>query len=201
MARARAEADKGKHWAETEFSDARTDAEKGWAFLQHASLIQKLAAGVGALFLLIGILGFIPGITHRMGHISFAEHHSDAKLFHLFQVSVLHNLIHLGTGALGLAASRKASWARLFLIGGGIVYLIFTLYGGVVDRATDWNFVPFNRNDNWLHLGLGAGMIALGAVGLAAGQQKLESRVAAGREAGQAGQAGREPFTARARRA
>jgi hypothetical protein len=181
MARARADAEKGKQWAETEFADARTEADKGWAFLQHASLIQKLAAGVGALFLLLGILGFIPGITHRMGDISFAEHHSQAELFHLFQVSVLHNLIHLATGTLGLAASRKASWARLFLIGGGIVYLIFTLWGGVVDRATDWNFVPFNRNDNWLHLGLGAGMVALGALGLAAGEQKLESPMHAGR--------------------
>ena len=39
------------------------------------------------------------------------------------------------------------------------------LYGVVVDHDSDANFVPVNDADNWLHLGLGIGMIALGLVG------------------------------------
>ena len=50
------------------------------------------------------------------------------------------------------------------LIGGGAIYLLLTVYGWVVDRHDDANFVPVDGADNWLHLVLGAGMIALALV-------------------------------------
>lgn len=58
--------------------------------------------------------------------------------------------------------ARTASTARAFLIGGGAVYLVLWLYGLVVDKASAANFVPVNAADDWLHLGLGVGMIGLG---------------------------------------
>jgi hypothetical protein len=36
------------------------------------------------------------------------------------------------------------------------------VYGLAIDHDTDANFVPLNDADNWLHLGLGAGMVLLG---------------------------------------
>ena len=36
------------------------------------------------------------------------------------------------------------------------------LYGLVVDQSSGANFIPLNGADNWLHLFLGIGMIALG---------------------------------------
>jgi hypothetical protein len=50
--------------------------------------VQKSAAIVGVVLLLVGVLGFIPGITTNFGDLSFAGHHSDARLFGLFQVSI-----------------------------------------------------------------------------------------------------------------
>lgn len=124
--------------------------------------VQTAALTVGIIFLLIGLLGFIPGITTNYGEMQFAGHESDARLLGLFQVSILHNLVHLLFGVAGVAMARSWSAARLFLIGGGVIYLVFWLYGLLVDEEGAANFVPFNTADDWLHLILGVGMIALG---------------------------------------
>jgi hypothetical protein len=113
-------------------------------------------------FLLVGVLGFIPGITTDYDSMQFAGHESQAMLLGVFQVSILHNIVHLLFGAVGLAMARTAANARLFLIGGGAVYLVLWLYGLVVGPESGANFVPMNTADDWLHLLLGVGMIALG---------------------------------------
>ncbi|SCE87122.1 protein of unknown function (DUF4383) [Micromonospora carbonacea] len=126
--------------------------------------VRRAAGTVGVVFLLVGLLGFVPGITTGFGDLRFAGHGSGAKLFGVFQVSVLHNAVHLAFGLAGLALSRTWDGARTFLIGGGAVYLALWLYGLVVDHGSGANFIPVNDADNWLHLLLGAGMIALGVL-------------------------------------
>lgn len=128
------------------------------------SPIQLAAMSVGAVFLLIGVLGFIPGVTTDYDQLRWAGHHSEAQLLGLFSVSVLHNIVHLAFGVAGLAAGAKASAARAFLLVGGAVYLLLWIYGLLVDRHSAANFVPLDTADNWLHFGLGLGMVALGAV-------------------------------------
>jgi len=129
-----------------------------------ADLIRRAAAAVGAVFLLVGILGFIPGITTEYGSMEFAGHESGAKLLGVFEVSILHNLVHLAFGVVGLALARTVAGARAFLIGGGVVYLVLWLYGLLIDLDESANFVPFNNADNWLHLVLGVGMVGLGVL-------------------------------------
>jgi hypothetical protein len=124
--------------------------------------VRRASAAVGVLFLVIGVLGFVPGITTHFGDLKFAGHDSDAKLLGLFQVSVLHNIVHLLFGIAGLLLARTVSGARAFLIGGGAIYLVLWLYGLVVDHNSGANFIPLNGADNWLHFLLGVGMIALG---------------------------------------
>jgi hypothetical protein len=124
--------------------------------------VQVAAAVVSVVFLLVGVLGFIPGVTTDYDQLSFAGHDSMAMLLGLFMVSVLHNIVHLLFGVVGLAAARTARGAKLFLVVGGAVYLVLWLYGLVIDHGSDANFVPVNTADNWLHLVLGVGMIALG---------------------------------------
>lgn len=80
--------------------------------------IQAAAVAVGALFLIVGVLGFIPGITSDYGDLTWAGHHSDAQLLGVFNVSVLHNIIHLAFGVAGLALGRTVKSARAYLIGG-----------------------------------------------------------------------------------
>jgi Domain of unknown function (DUF4383) len=124
--------------------------------------VQTAALAVSVVFLLIGVLGFIPGITSNYGSMTFAGHHSDAHLLGVFQVSILHNIVHLLFGAVGLAMARTVANARLYLIGGGAIYLVLWLYGLIVGQDSSANFVPLNTADDWLHLLLGLGMIALG---------------------------------------
>jgi len=126
--------------------------------------VQKAALTVGVVFLLVGIAGFIPGVTTNYSDLSFAGHESEAKLLGVFQVSVLHNIVHLLFGVAGIAAARTWSAARGYLIGGGVIYLVLWLYGLLIDKDSSVNFVPVNNADNWLHFLLGLGMIALGAV-------------------------------------
>ena len=125
--------------------------------------VQKAATVVGAVFLLVGVLGFVPGVTSQYDTMAVAGHGSTAMLLGVFQVSILHNIVHLLFGAAGLAAARSAGGARNYLIIGGAIYLVLWIYGlitGNSDSAA--NFVPLNTADNWLHLFLGVGMIALG---------------------------------------
>jgi hypothetical protein len=120
------------------------------------------AAAVAAVFLLVGILGFIPGITTDYDTMQFAGHESEAKLFGIFQVSILHNIVHILFGVVGFALARTAANARMYLIGGGAIYLVLWLYGLIVGDESAANFVPVNSADDWLHLVLALGMIALG---------------------------------------
>ena len=122
--------------------------------------VQSLAALVGAVFLLVGILGFIPGITTHYGDLSFAGHDSDAKLLGVFQVSILHNIVHLLFGVVGIALAKTVDGARNFLVGGGAIYLALWLLG--ILGGGDW--IPVNTADNWLHFLLGAGMVVLGVL-------------------------------------
>ena len=122
------------------------------------SQAQQLTMLLGAVFILVGILGFIPGITTHYGDMSFAGSDSHAKLLGLFEVSILHNLVHILFGIVGLALARSLDGAKQFLLGGGVVYLALWILGLV--GGADW--IPANTADNWLHFVLGVGMVGAG---------------------------------------
>ena len=122
---------------------------------------QNVARLLGIVFLLVGILGFVPGITTELyDGLDFAGDDSQAELLGIFQVSVLHNIVHLLFGVAGLALAGTASGARTYLLGGGALYLALWLLGLI--GGLDW--VPTNTADDWLHLVLGAAMIGAGVV-------------------------------------
>jgi hypothetical protein len=139
-------------------SNVRTSSGDTGALARTAAMV------VGAVFLLVGVLGFVPGVTTSYDSLSFAGHMSDAKLLGVFQVSVLHNIVHLLFGVAGLAMARRTASAVGYLVGGGAVYLVLWLYGLLIDKSSTANFVPVNSADDWLHLVLGLGMIALGVL-------------------------------------
>jgi Domain of unknown function (DUF4383) len=122
--------------------------------------VQIAATIAAAAFVAIGILGLVPGATTHYGDLAFAGHASRAKLFGVFRVSILQDLVHLAIGSAGLGLARTLEGARTFLRVGGAVYLVLWLLGVVA--AGRW--IPVDTADNWLHFVLGLSLPALGAV-------------------------------------
>lgn len=128
------------------------------------SPVQKAALVYGIVFLIVGIGGFIPGLTTGLDTLQFAGHGSEAMLLGIFQVSILHNLVHVLYGVVGIAVARGFGASRQYLIWGGAVYAVLWLYGLLVPHDHGANFVPLNTADNWLHFVLAVTMIALGVL-------------------------------------
>lgn len=127
--------------------------------------VQVVAAAVGAIFVLVGVLGFVPGVTQHYDELSFAGRESGADLVGLFQTSILHNAVHLLFGAVGLFLARRGEGpATAFLTVGGLVYLVLALFGLAIDLESAANFVPLNDADNALHMALGGIMILAGVI-------------------------------------
>lgn len=124
--------------------------------------VQVASLVVGLVFLLIGVAGFIPGITTNYDQMQFAGHESEALLLGIFAVSVLHNIVHLGFGVWGLAAARSFTQSSTFLVWGGVLYGVLWIYGLLIDKDSAANFVPVNVADDWLHFALAIAMIGLG---------------------------------------
>jgi len=108
--------------------------------------VQGAALLVAAGFIVIGALGFIPGVT------------IGGKLFGVFAVSGLHNVLHLLSGFVGFALARTYAASRAYFLGGGLFYIALWLQGLFIGAS----LLPINGADNWLHFGLGVGMVLLG---------------------------------------
>ncbi len=123
---------------------------------------ESLAGLFGMAFVAVGVAGFVPGVVDHYEQLGWWKNGSGAQLLGVFQVSILHNLVHIGLGTLGLLMARTTATARVYLSVGGAAYLALGVYGLLIDRAGDANVVPVDRADNWLHLGLGVAMIYAG---------------------------------------
>jgi nitrate reductase gamma subunit len=122
---------------------------------------ESMAGLFGMAFVVVGVAGFVPGLVDHYEQLGWWRG-SDAQLLGVFQVSILLNLVHVGFGTLGLLMARTTPTARVYLSGGGAAYLALGVYGLFIDRAGDWNVVPVNRADDWVHLGLGVAMLYAG---------------------------------------
>jgi hypothetical protein len=131
---------------------------------QHPTLIQRVAAIVAVTFGVLGLLGFLPGVTADLALLEFAGDRSEARLFGLFSVSVVHNVLFLMLAVAGLAMALTVAGARSYLRAAGVLFLALWLYGLIVDRDSGANFLAQNSADVWLDLVLGLGLLALGLV-------------------------------------
>ena len=126
------------------------------------SPLRSAARLVGVAFLVVGVLGFVPGITAHHDTLMLSGPESQAKLLGLFQVSWLHNSVHLLYGVTALVCSATASASHKYLIIGGMSYLILAIIGFGWNVTDMPNFIPVNGWDDALHTVLGFGMIGLG---------------------------------------
>jgi hypothetical protein len=105
----------------------------------------------GIVFLAVGILGFVPGIT------------KDEMLLGIFMVNKAHSIVHIASGVVFLLASMAGAgaaslWFKIF----GLVYAVVAIMGFVVGNGMIFNMISNNTNDTWLHVVLAAAMLLIG---------------------------------------
>ena len=117
---------------------------------------RRFALILGIVFLLVGILGFIPGVTrmHSVHSSSLSVHGpGDGMLLGLFHVNLVHNLLHVIFGIAGSAASRTLPAARGYARFVAIAYGVLVILGLIPTANTHnlWGLAPIHGHDVWLH--------------------------------------------------
>ena len=117
---------------------------------------QLFALVFGAVLVLAGVIGFFYETSFATGDDSPRE-----AVLGILDVNGWHNVVHLASGAIGLAVMGSAVASRTYALGLGVVYVLVTILGFAVGNGgTILGLVPINTEDNILHL-----LIALAALG------------------------------------
>jgi Domain of unknown function (DUF4383) len=119
----------------------------------------SLYAGlIGGVLVVAGIIGFFYSA-------SFGSPGSVDAVLGILAVNAWHNLVHILTGAIGLAAFATGPRAsRTYALVFGAVYIVVAIWGFIIgDGDSILGFIPVNTEDNVLHvilgvLGIGAGL-------------------------------------------
>jgi hypothetical protein len=125
--------------------------------LEERSPAQVYALVIGAALVLGGIGGFFYDASFGSGD----ETGRDA-LLGILEVNGWHNVVHIASGALGLAVAASYGAARGYAIGFGLLYLLIALAGFIAGDGDEiLNLIPVNTEDNFFHLLIGAtGLVA-----------------------------------------
>ncbi|TFH20365.1 MAG: DUF4383 domain-containing protein [Myxococcales bacterium] len=121
--------------------------------MQQDRIVRPIALAYAGAFLLATIMGVVP--NPLVGHGA------------LFHTNAAHNLVHLAT-ALGFATVAMIGTRATirFMQGFGVVYLAVGVLGFFVIGEGGYGYllglVHINALDNYLHLGLGAAILATG---------------------------------------
>jgi hypothetical protein len=110
-------------------------------------MTKTIATLFGAIYLIVGILGFIPALG---GSASM----SDSSLFGIASVNIPHNIVHLIIGLAGLSGGRSEAGAAAFCKTFGIILLVIGLLGFVQPNL--FGILPIGGYDIWIHLITGA---------------------------------------------
>jgi hypothetical protein len=110
----------------------------------------------GIVFLVVGVGGFIPGLTTPHDHPGLAVEAGSGMELGLFPVNVLHNLVHVAFGIWGLLAARSIGAARGYAKTVAIAYGVLTILGLIPATNTTFGLVPIYGHDIWLHALLAA---------------------------------------------
>jgi hypothetical protein len=116
-------------------------------------LSRYFALVAGVVYLVIGVLGFLPGIVQSpipdMPPMDVDSGYG--LLLGLFPINVLHNVVHLLVGLIGLISNRTVHSARNFSRGLAIFYGLLTVMGLIPGLNTTFGLIPIFSNDVWLH--------------------------------------------------
>src|SRR5829696_8029369 len=128
--------------------------------MDERSPAQVYALVIGLTLVVAGIAGFFYSASFSTGDGTKRD-----AVLGILDVNGWHNVVHIATGAIGLAVAASYPAARGYAIGLGALYLLVTCLGFVAGDGDEiFNLIPVNTEDNFLHLligvaGLGAGLV------------------------------------------
>jgi len=119
---------------------------------------RSFALVFGIVFLLAGASGFIPGMLHPVPANAppLAVATGYGLVMGLLPVNVLHNLVHVLFGILGVVAYGGLFAPRVYAQIVAVAYGLLTILGLLPATHTLFGLIPIYGNDVWLHLVLGA---------------------------------------------
>jgi hypothetical protein len=121
---------------------------------------QLYALGLGVLLVAVGIAGFFWEASFAVGTSAGVE---QGFMLGLLAVNGWHNLLHLATGAIGLAVAGNRAGARLYALTLGVVYALLALLGFVTEsNDVLLGLFAVNTGDNVLHMLVAAGGVVAG---------------------------------------
>ena len=109
--------------------------------------------------MVVGIIGFFYDASFGTGNDLDTD-----DVLGILAVNGWHNLVHIATGLLGLAAAGYA--ARTYALALGLAYLLIAIWGFIEAEngfGAILEVIPVNTEDNFLHLILGLTGLAAGA--------------------------------------
>lgn len=119
-------------------------------------MVKTLGMLFGIIFLAVGILGFVPGV-------SAPGPDGMPMLLGIFMVNTVHSIVHVASGAVFLIASMSgAGAARLWFQLFGIIYAIVAVLGFMTPNGMLLGLISNNPADTYLHVGLAAAMLLIG---------------------------------------
>jgi hypothetical protein len=115
--------------------------------------LDKFALYYGILFVVVGILGFIPGlvIAPPINAPKIAIETGYGWFLGLFAVNMAHNLVHLAIGAWGIMSAKDSHQSLVFARGVTIIYGLLTILGMIPATSTLFGLAPIFGHDVWLH--------------------------------------------------
>ena len=118
------------------------------------SPVRTFALILGIVFLLVGVMGFLPApfvtAPHDMHGVTVHSYHG--YLLGLFPVNVWHNLVHIAFGIWGIGAYLTGlGGSRLYARAVTVIYALFAIMGLFPNLDTVWGLIPIHGNDAWLH--------------------------------------------------
>jgi len=119
-------------------------------------MVKTLGMLFGIVFLAVGILGFVPGVTTTGAD-------GMPMLLGIFMVNTAHSIVHIASGVVFLLASMAGAgaaslWFKLF----GLVYAVVAVLGFMTPNGLLLGLISNNPADTWLHVGLAAEMLLIG---------------------------------------
>lgn len=116
----------------------------------------------GIIYLLVGVMGLIPGLITPENHPGVTMNVLDGNLLGIFPVNIVHTLVHLVIGLWGIIAYRTFSSARNFSISAGILFMVLFVMGLIPGLNVLFGLAPLYGADIWLHLLSGIAALAVG---------------------------------------